>query len=71
MLKSKNPRPRCPYCGWPFFTNAVKMNDQETPRAMCTRCHALVEMPGMKEGSDSVIDHVIQQILRLVSAFLR
>jgi hypothetical protein len=46
---SKVARPRCPNCGWPFFTDPVTMERSENPVAMCTRCHAIMEVPPKKK----------------------
>jgi hypothetical protein len=55
---SKVARPSCPNCGWPFFTDAVRMEDSETSLAMCTRCHALLEAPAGEERQ-SVADRIL------------
>jgi hypothetical protein len=46
-------RPRCPNCGWPFFTDAVNMEGSENPLAMCTRCYAVMEVTDGERNLDA------------------
>jgi hypothetical protein len=66
LLKSKSPRPRCPNCGWPFFTEAVRMEGTENLVAMCTRCHEVIRVSS-EEKRESIVDRIITLV---VSAFV-